>query len=184
MGTACKRMQRIWLLSARTPRPSRTSTVNERALCTALAQTTVLYDSGCPLCVWEIGHYKKLDAEAQRIRWLDVRGVDGQSPEQAALAALESVGSSPEKALKQLHVISSDGSLHLGADAFPALWDNLPYFRKASPAYRAAMSHVPGFRPLVERGYTWFVGSAFRRKLPELLAMAGNAEAKKAACKS
>ena len=140
---------------------------------------------------------------------------------QAAVAALDSVGSTPDKATKQLHVIApgactdhthssiilstmpstilhihdtilqsvlilcaaplhrpftthllppfisslasprqvlicvlvgSDGVLHLGVDAFPALWDQLPYFYKMSPAYRAAMENVPGFRRLMERG--------------------------------
>ena len=49
-------------------------------------------------------------------------------------------------------LVGSDGVLHLGVDAFPALWDQLPYFYKMSPAYRAAMENVPGFRRLMERG--------------------------------
>merc|ERR1712086_610523 len=105
---ALHKMQRAAkrLLSVR-GRPQFSSSLTSlqtRTLCSAApSQAVVLFDSSCPLCVWEIGHYKQLDAQRKRVQWLDVRGAEGDASMQAAIEALDSVGSTPDKATKQLH---------------------------------------------------------------------------------
>jgi hypothetical protein len=53
--------------------------------------------------------------------------------------------------------------LSRGVDAFPAIWDRLPYFAYASPVWRFSLSYVPGVRPVIEFAYKKFVFSKFRR---------------------
>merc|ERR1711924_379552 len=116
---------------------------------------TVLYDGGCPLCVWEISHYRKLDAQSQ-IRWVNLHDVEAK-PE------LASIGVSKEAALQALHVIDQNGGLHVGVDAFPAMWERLPWFRALAAPWRGVMANVPGARRIVEFAYRKFVNSQLRR---------------------
>jgi len=131
------------------------------------AATTVLYDGGCPLCVWEISHYQKMDAPTLNLRWLDL--TSGASATDIE-TILQSVGSTPEAALSKLHVISTSGELHLGVDAFIEIWARLPYLRYAAPIVRFAL-RLPPLRWGAEGAYTWFVASSFRSNLPRWMGM-------------
>merc|ERR1712086_646385 len=118
---------------------------------TAPLKNVVLYDGGCALCAWEISHYQKLDQD-RSISWLNLQTTESD-------AVLKSLGVEKKTALDAIHILDAEGQLQIGADAFPSIWDQLPYFRYLSPPFRFAMGYVPGFRPVVEWGYRKFVTS-------------------------
>ena len=79
----------------------------------------VYYDGSCPICSKEINMYKGCKG-ASKIDWVDVSLIEGNyiSPEL-----------SKSQALKRLHVKRKDQSIVSGAQAFSALWLELPLFR-------------------------------------------------------
>lgn len=112
-------------------------------------QMTVLYDGGCPLCSREINHYRRL-ARHRSIDWLDVTqpGAD-----------IGRFGLNREAALKLFHVVDRTGSMHVGARAFIALWEELPRYR-----WLARLCRSLGLIPLLEALYVRFAGWHFRRR--------------------
>ena len=90
---------------------------------------TVFYDGGCPLCVREIGFYRRRKG-ADEIRWVDVSEIPvseiGSSPAGEGEVA---PGLSCRQALARFHVLDSDGRLVSGGEAFAVLWRALPGFR-------------------------------------------------------
>lgn len=99
---------------------------------------TVYHDGACPICSVEIGHYKKLSG-AERIHFVDATtaGPDAFGP------ALDR-----DKALARFHARLADGRLVSGADAFAALWQNLPRYRRFGQIAR-----LPVIRHGLELGY-------------------------------
>lgn len=118
---------------------------------------------GYDLCVRLFFVYlcRKLDT-AGRLEWLNIREVESKS-------TLDALCVRKEDALSQLHVFEHcEGApdsrlLHKGVDAFPAIWDRLPYFVHLSPVWRFSLSNVPGVRAVVEWAYRKFVFSKFRK---------------------
>ena len=84
----------------------------------ASGQTTVYYDGACPLCLKEIGFYKRKDTKGL-INWIDVARC-----EQSLLGN----GLSRDAALKRFHARTPEGRLHSGAEAFAEIWCTLPGF--------------------------------------------------------
>merc|ERR1712100_625210 len=76
---------------------------------------------------------------------------------------LERIQVQKETALNQIHVVEGDNTLSIGVDAFPAMWDRLPYFYVFSPIWRFSLDYIPGVRPTMEYAYKRFVFSKFRR---------------------
>ena len=106
-------------------------------------QLTVLYDGACPLCRREIAHVKGL-AEKQSacgLAFVDISepGVCGSSDEQATLLA-------------RFHVQRADGSRLSGAQAFVAMWSQLPGWRVL-----AAIARIPGMMTVMELSYRMFL---------------------------
>ncbi len=81
---------------------------------------TVYHDGACPICSVEIGHYKKL-AGAERILFIDANS-----------ASVDAFGDEldRDKALARFHARLADGRLVSGAEAFAALWQTLPRYRR------------------------------------------------------
>ena len=80
-----------------------------------MAQVTVWYDGGCPLCRREIALMRRLDRR-RRIAFIDVASGDAACPiDRAALLA-------------RFHA-EEDGRLYDGAAAFAAMWRAVPLLR-------------------------------------------------------
>ncbi|MEM7405102.1 MAG: DUF393 domain-containing protein [Pseudomonadota bacterium] len=113
---------------------------------------TVYYDGACPLCVREIGVYRRLRG-ADAIDWVD-------AADESRVWAHQDL--TRGQALKRLHARSADGTLHSGAAAFGAIWNLLPAFR-----WLASLLRIPGALPAAELGYRLFL--RLRPRLQRLL---------------
>ncbi len=85
---------------------------------TPSSKTTAYYDGNCPLCRAEIDMYRKQDTD-NRIKLIDVSLTDVGLP-----AGLDSI-----KAMARFHVMSTNGRLVSGAEAFIEVWRQLPSWR-------------------------------------------------------
>lgn len=79
----------------------------------------VFYDGACPLCVREIGFYRRLRG-SENINWVDIAVGNGSDV---------APGLSQCSALERLHVEDEKGNVHAGARAFAKMWEALPRFR-------------------------------------------------------
>jgi predicted DCC family thiol-disulfide oxidoreductase YuxK len=93
--------------------------------------TRILYNDTCPLCRFEIDHYR---AAATR---------DGSQLCFDRLEDAASWGLTEDQAARRLHVLQ-DGQLLSGLDAFRAIWSTLPRWRWA-----ARLTGLPVLKPLV-----------------------------------
>jgi len=109
----------------------------------------MFFDGGCPLCRREVEHYRRLD-RAGAVEWIDIA---------ADPARLAPLGVAPAAAFRHLHVVDKRGELQVGAWAFAAIWDVLPYYRWLGRAVR-----VPGMLPVLDRMYRRFADWRLRRR--------------------
>lgn len=118
------------------------------------SQLSVYYDGLCPMCSFEIDHYRKKQG-AERIRFVDI-AADGFN------AKVE--GLDPKKVHKEFHVKDASGKIFAGVDAFVEIWRELGIF---GPLDKAVNNKA--FRPLVNVGYRVFayIRPWFRRKAPD-----------------
>jgi predicted DCC family thiol-disulfide oxidoreductase YuxK len=97
----------------------------------------VYFDGACPLCRTEINHYRGLTG-ADQVQFIDVSQDRPDLPDDLDRAA----------ALKRFHVRRGDGQLVSGAEAFIALWSQLPSWR-----WLARIGALPGVTWVLELGY-------------------------------
>ena len=110
------------------------------------AQPRVFFDGACPICSREIGFYRGRRG-AEHIDWVDVS---------SAVFAELPPGVDRSTLLARFHVIDINGCVRDGAEAFVALWSELPGFRQ--------LARIAGARPvlpILERLYLIFL--KFRR---------------------
>jgi predicted DCC family thiol-disulfide oxidoreductase YuxK len=99
-------------------------------------QTDVLYNADCPVCRFEIEHYRKgTEAKGLPIRYDDLN------------AGTEGWGVDAETAAKRLHV-RHNGEVLSGMPAFRVLWQQMPGYR-----WLARVTGWPVVRPLSEVTY-------------------------------
>lgn len=105
----------------------------------ATPTAVVLYDGGCPLCLREITHYRRLKG-ADRLDWIDI------APRDDVMATF---GVAKAEAMTRFHVKQADGQWATGAYGFAVVWAQLR-------GYRWLASFVRTFRllPLLDWGYT------------------------------
>jgi len=106
-----------------------------------LLPLTVLYDGACPLCRREIGVYRGLQSSTP-VCFADVSDA----------ALLLPSGTTREQLLARFHVRNTDGQLLSGAQAFFALWAELPGWR-----WLARVGRLPGMARVMERVYRLFL---------------------------
>jgi predicted DCC family thiol-disulfide oxidoreductase YuxK len=101
----------------------------------------VFYDGSCPLCLVEIGHYKRADSNGA-LRLIDVSSDDfigdAQITQQAAMA--------------RFHVRLADDRQLSGAHGFVEVWKVIP-----SWIWLAKLANIPGVLPVLELFYTFFL---------------------------
>lgn len=79
----------------------------------------VFYDGGCPLCLKEISHYRRIQRE-DVIDWLDITDRS---------LILADYGLTFQAASQRFHVLDQQGRWETGAHGFVILWKHLPYYR-------------------------------------------------------
>lgn len=89
----------------------------------------VLYNDTCPLCRWEVGHYR--------------RAAEGGPMAFDPLDRAADWGLTPDQAARALHVRQGDTTLR-GLEAFRAIWAELPRWR-----WLARLTGLPVLRPAV-----------------------------------
>ena len=134
-----------------TPTPGNAEAPN----CDAL---TVMFDGACPLCRREVSLYRGMKP-LQPLRWLDV------SIESSLLTKAED----RSRLLARFHVRRANGELLSGAQAFVALWLQLPGWRWLGRA-----ASLPGATAFLELLYLGFL-----RIRPRLQKLAQGLESRK-----
>ncbi|MBM2577410.1 DUF393 domain-containing protein [Jannaschia sp. Os4] len=84
----------------------------------------VLYNAECPVCRFEIDHYRgRVERDGLGVGFDDLNDAD----------ALARWGIDADAAARRLHVVR-DGRVLAGMDAFRALWSEMPHMRWAARA--------------------------------------------------
>ena len=113
-------------------------------------QLTVFFDGSCPLCMREIGMYRRLES-LNPINWLDVSVSDPQQ---------HGIGLSQCDAMRRFHVMDQQGNLFSGAAAFSKLWQQFRGWRVLGYICSLPiLSHIAEFsyrgflkiRPLIQK---------------------------------
>jgi predicted DCC family thiol-disulfide oxidoreductase YuxK len=83
-----------------------------------VANMKVYYNSACPVCNAGIkGQRGRMESCATTVEWIDVH---------ANPNAVAEIGVERELVRERLHVVDEKGAMHVGADAFGALWIRTP----------------------------------------------------------
>ena len=83
-----------------------------------MARVKVYYNSACPVCKAGIaGQRQRMSSGSTDVEWIDIDG----RPD-----AVCEIGATQELVRERLHVVDEQGTLHVGADAFGALWTRTP----------------------------------------------------------
>ena len=107
---------------------------------------TFFYDGECPICIREVGHWKRLLEGMEppaRLELHNIAGPDGVGPLGTAF------GVTLPGALARAHAIDSDGTLHTGIAAFAVAWARLPYWHVVARLFQT----VPLATSLAEFAY-------------------------------
>lgn len=107
----------------------------------------VYYNAKCPVCDSGI-RKQRVRMPAAAIDWRDI------NCEPDALAAR---GIDIDAIRRKLHVIDGEGRLHVGADAFAALWRETPGW-----GWLGRLIALPAIRPLARLGYDGFADLLYR----------------------
>ena len=116
---------------------------------TSRAKTKVYYNSACPVCNAGIQYQqRRLGEQSEDVEWIDVHKDN---------AAACDVNPDLELVRERLHVVDEEGGLHVGAEAFAALWSKTP-----GQAAWARIVRTPGIRPLSRWLYNGFAALLYR----------------------
>jgi predicted DCC family thiol-disulfide oxidoreductase YuxK len=107
----------------------------------------VYYNSACPVCKAGIeGQMEK--GSSCEIQWADVHGDN---------KLVSEVDAELEFVRERLHVVDENGKLHVGFDAFLAIWKN-----STSERWKAAVFGLPVIRQLCRVAYNLFAAALYR----------------------
>lgn len=101
-------------------------------------EVAVYYDGACPLCMREIGFYRKC-RNADAVDWIDV----SQYADDIVVPGLTKTD-----AMARFHVVGANGALVSGGDAFREVWRVLPAFRVWSRLFQM-------------RSFAWMLNKAY-----------------------
>ena len=108
----------------------------------------VFYDGKCNLCSSEINYYRRISPTGI-FDWLDINLMHSD---------FVNTGIKVSDALKMLHVIDNNNTLHIGVDAFIIIWKNLSYWKII-----AKIVSIPIIRQIVNITYRAFANWRFNR---------------------
>lgn len=114
-----------------------------------MTKTKILFDGNCIVCDFEISHYKKIAPEIFELIDISLPNFD---PEPYALTK--------ELVDKKMHVITPEGELKTGVDAFTHIWSRLKGYKILS-----VLIMLPLIYQLAQIGYYLF--ARFRKHLPK-----------------
>ena len=112
-----------------------------------MTEMKVLYNEQCPICSFEIGHYRDYAGR----NGLPIRFDDLNGPNRAAW------GLDADTAARRLYVLQ-DGELLGGMEAFRALWRQMPRYR-----WLARITALPGVRQAAHVAYEYALAPAIYR---------------------
>ena len=112
-------------------------------------KSKIFVDGNCVVCDFEISHYKRIAPSEFDI-------VDISDPSFDAKA----FGLTTEAVNKHIHVLTPEGEMKIGVEAFAHIWSRIPRYRLADTAI-----HLPGVNSLAKIGYAGF--AAIRPWLPK-----------------
>ena len=115
----------------------------------------VFYDGKCNLCSSEINYYRRISPTGM-FDWLDINLMHSD---------FVNTGIKVSDALKMLHVIDNNNTLHIGVDAFIIIWKNLSYWKII-----AKVVSIPIIRQIVNITYRAFANWRFNRSTHCILA--------------
>ena len=107
----------------------------------------VYYNSACPVCKAGIEGQKGKDSTCE-IQWNDVHRDN---------TVVAEVDADLEFVRERLHVLDEDGDIHIGFDAFLAIWRNSPREK-----WKAAVFGLPVVRSLCRVAYNLFAAALYR----------------------
>lgn len=112
-----------------------------------MSETKVLYNAECPVCRYEIHHYRDYaDDNGLPLRFDDLN-----------VCALDRWGVSADQAARRLHVLHK-GELFSGIPAFLVLWAEMPRYR-----WLGRVVGLPGVRQIASLGYDWVLAPVIYR---------------------
>ncbi len=112
-------------------------------------KSKILFDGNCIVCDFEISYYKRKYPDLFEI-------IDISSPTFRA----QDFQLTQEQVDKHMHVITPEGKLAIGVDAFAHIWSRIPKFEKYGKIIK-----MPGVNALAKIGYSIF--STVRPILPK-----------------
>lgn len=104
-------------------------------------KTKILFDGNCIVCNMEITHYKKLAPNEFEI--VDISTKDFNASEFKLNA---------NEVNRNLHVITPDGQLKIGVEAFAHIWSHIPRYKFANKLINK--SWVLPFAKIAYAGFT------------------------------
>ncbi|MFC3613967.1 thiol-disulfide oxidoreductase DCC family protein [Lutimaribacter marinistellae] len=114
---------------------------------TETTKTRVLYNAECPICNFEIGHYRNhAEASDLPIRFDDLNTAD-----------LTHWGLSRDDAAKRLYVVKN-GEMRGGIDGFLLLWAEMPRYR-----WLGRVVGLPGVKQVASLTYDFVLAPAIYR---------------------
>ena len=114
-----------------------------------MAKTKVFVDGNCIVCDTEISRYQRMAPDKFEIVDISAPGFN------AADYSL-----TPEAVNKHMHLLTPEGDLKIGVDAFAHIWSQLPKYQWA-----AKLIKLPGIHQLAKVGYVIFASN--RHLLPK-----------------
>lgn len=103
-------------------------------------RTRIFVDGNCIVCDMEIAHYKRIAPELFDI--VDISSTDFDASKH---------GLSAEAVNKHMHVMTPDGELKTGVDAFAHIWSRLDKYRIGAKVIKAPVVYT-----LAKLGYEVF----------------------------
>ena len=114
-----------------------------------MTKTKILFDGNCVVCDIEISHYKRIAPELFEI--VDISSAEFRASDYKL---------TKEAVDKDMHVITPEGDLKIGVDAFAHIWSRLPRYQVFSKAIM-----LPVIHPCAKVGYSIF--AKLRPMLPK-----------------
>lgn len=112
-------------------------------------KTKIFFDGNCIVCDIEVAHYKRIAPQIFDIVDISAAGFDAAK-----------FGLSPQKVQYHMHVLTPEGSILVGVDAFSHIWSRLDGY-----GFAAKVVKLPVIYPLAKIAYNIF--AKYRHLLPK-----------------